>query len=440
MGPFLPTIHAGHTRAAHLVAPASAGPVSVAPVRTRPHPFAGLPREVGVLTAVAFAVAVGFGVVAPAIPDYARQFGVSRTAAGAVISAFAFMRLVSALGSGRLVNRIGERLVLAVGIGIVAVSSALAGLAQSYTQLLLLRGVGGVGSAMFTVAAISLLLRVVDADQRGRATGMWQSGFLIGAIAGPAIGGPLTDISLRAPFFVYAVTLAVAGSIALVFLRRVSLHDLDPAAQKAATVTLPQALRVSGYRAALTANLGNGWALFGVRSSLIPLFVTEGIGASGTWIGIGFLVSAAAQGGLLLWAGGLADRVGRRPAMILGSAVAMASMAAVAVSDSLLVYTVAMALFGAGSAFLSVAPSAAVGDVAAGRGGTVIAAFQMSADLGAVIGPLVAGWLADEYSFGAAFGVTAGVLAAGLVAALLSKETQHRQVAAPPEPAPGTTA
>ena len=153
---------------------------------------------------------------------------------------------------------------------------------------------------------------------------------------------------------------------------------------------------MSGYRAALTANLGNGWALFGVRSSLIPLFVTEGIGASGTWIGIGFFVSAAAQGGLLLWAGGFADRVGRRPAMILGSAVAMASMAAVAVSDSLLVYTVAMALFGAGSAFLSVAPSAAVGDVASGRGGTVVAAFQMTADLGAVIGPLAAGWLADE--------------------------------------------
>jgi len=149
--------------------------------------MAGMPREVGVLTAVAFAVAVGFGVVAPAIPVYAREFGVGRTAAGAVISAFAFMRLVSALGSGRLVNRFGERVVLATGIGIVAVSSALAGLAQTYTQLLLLRGVGGVGSAMFTVSAISLLLRVVDADQRGKATGLWQSGFLIGAIAGGSL-------------------------------------------------------------------------------------------------------------------------------------------------------------------------------------------------------------------------------------------------------------
>jgi MFS family permease len=398
------------------------------------HPFAGLPREVAVLTAVAFAVAVGFGVVAPAIPVYAREFGVGRTAAGAVISAFAFMRLVSALGSGRLVNRIGERLVLALGIGIVAVSSALAGLAQTYTQLLVLRGVGGVGSAMFTVSAISLLLRVVDSDQRGRATGLWQSGFLVGAIAGPAIGGPLTDISLRAPFFVYAVTLAAAGAIGLAFLGRTELHDVEVNERPAATVTLPQALRVSGYRAALVTNLGNGWALFGVRSSLIPLFVTEGMGASPTWIGVGFFVSAAAQGGLLLWAGGFADRVGRRPAMLIGSTVATLSLSLVAVTDSLAVYVVAMALFGAGSAFLSVAPSAVVGDVASGHGGTVIAAFQMSSDLGAVAGPLVAGRLADNYSFGAAFGVTAAVLATGLVTTFFSTETRHR--AAPPSPEP----
>jgi MFS family permease len=119
-------------------------------------------------------------------------------------------------------------------------------------------------------------------------------------------------------------------------------------------------------------------------------------------------------------------------------------MLLVAVSDSLVVYTVAMALFGAGSAFLSVAPSAIVGDVVHGKGGTVVAAFQMSADLGAVVGPLAAGWLADDYSFGAAFGVTAAVLAAGLVTAFFSAETRHRVEAADgepveTEPAPGTS-
>jgi len=402
--------------------------------------FAGLPREVAVLSAVAFAVAVGFGVVAPAIPVFARDFGVGRAAAGAVISAFAFMRLVSALASGRLVNRVGERVVLASGIGIVAVSSALAGLAQSYTQLLLLRGIGGIGSAMFTVSAISLLLRVVDADQRGRAMSRWQTGFLLGAIAGPAIGGPLTDVSLRAPFFVYAGTLAVAGGIGMLFLTRSDLHAREAAATPTTSTTLGQALRVSGYRAALAASLGNGWVLFGVRSSLIPLFVTdaEGIGASATWVGIGLFVSAATQGISLLFVGSFTDRVGRRPGMIAGAALSTVSMLALAASDSLAVYAVAMAGFGVGAAFLTVAPSAAVGDVVSGRGGTVVAAFQMAADFGAVVGPLAAGALADSYSYGAAFTATAGVVALGFVAALFSTETRHQaKEAQPGTPSPG---
>lgn len=414
-----------------------AGRLPSLPVRSRF--FSGLPREVAVLSAVAFAVAVGFGVVAPAIPVFARDFGVGRTAAGAVISAFAFMRLVSALASGRLVNRIGERVVLATGIGIVAVSSALAGLAQSYSQLLLLRGIGGIGSAMFTVSAISLLLRVVDADQRGRATSMWQTGFLLGAIAGPAIGGPLTDISLRAPFFVYAGTLAVAGGIGMLFLTRTDLHEREAGSSPTDHTSLGQALRVSGYRAALAASLGNGWVLFGVRSSLIPLFVTdgEGIGATSTWVGLGLFVSAATQGIGLLFVGSFTDRVGRRPGMIAGSAIATVSMLALAASDSLTVYVLAMAGLGVGTAFLTVAPSAAVGDVVSGRGGTVVAAFQMVADFGAVVGPLAAGALADSYSYGAAFGATAGVVALGFVAALFSTETRHRlddpQPAAAPE-------
>jgi MFS family permease len=389
-------------------------------------PFHGLPREVAVLCAVAFSVAVGFGVVAPAIPVFARQFGVGRTAAGAVISAFAFMRLVSALGSGRLVDRVGERVVLATGIGIVAVSSALAGLAQSYTQLLLLRGVGGVGSAMFTVSAVSLLLRVVDASSRGRATSLWQAGFLLGAIAGPGFGGVLTAISVRAPFFVYAGTLAAAGTIGMLFLTHTPLHDREVAGDApVARTTLLQALRVSGYRAALATNLGTGWAVFGVRSSLIPLFVTESLGASATWTGIGFLISGATQGALLLPAGRLADTLGRRPVMITGASVATASLLVLTFFESLPLYVVAMALFGVGTAFLAVAPSAAVGDVVSGRGGTVVAAFQMSSDVGAVAGPLVAGSLADNISFGAAFGATTAVMATGLLASVLSRETRH---------------
>src|ERR1700761_8184542 len=109
-------------------------------------PFAGLPREVAVLSAVSFTVALGYGIVAPAIPAVARQFGVSVAGAAAGISAFALMRVAFAMPAGRLVDRLGARRVMAAGIAVVAASSLLAGFAQSFAQLLVLRGVGGLGS------------------------------------------------------------------------------------------------------------------------------------------------------------------------------------------------------------------------------------------------------------------------------------------------------
>jgi MFS transporter, DHA1 family, multidrug resistance protein len=387
-----------------------------------------LPREVGVLTAVAFSVAVGFGVVAPAIPVFAREFGVGVTAASAVISAFALMRLVSALAGGRLVDRFGERTILATGIGIVAVSSFLAGLAQNYTQLLVLRGIGGVGSAMFTVSAYTLLLRVAGPEQRGRASGLFQSGFLIGGIAGPFIGGVLTSISIRAPFFVYAGTLAVAGLIGIVFLSQARLGAAPPSDDDVPQRTgLRAALRNSAYRAAMTTNFAVGWSLFGVRASLIPLFVIEGLRRDAVWIGIGFAISAIAQALTLLPAGRFVDSVGRRPAMIFGGTLAAVSMLLLALDGSVVAYVVSMLLFGIASGFLGTAPAAVVGDVVTGRGGTVVAAFQMASDLGAIIGPILAGWLVDSYSYSAAWLTTAAVLAVATLASASAPETRRRQ-------------
>lgn len=390
-------------------------------------PLSHLPPEVSVLTAVAFAVALGFGILAPAIPLFAKEFGVSNTAAGAVVSVFALLRFVSAPLAGRLVDRLGERVVLASGIGIVGVSSLLAGLSGSYVQLLVLRGAGGVGSAMFTVSAFSLLMRVVAPDQRGRASGAFQAGFLVGGITGPAFGGPLTAWSLRAPFFVYAATLLVAGAVGAVFLARSELREREDGSATAggpAPTSLRTALRHPAYRAALVSNFANGWAVFGIRASLVPLFVGLGLGLGAEWTGYGLLVSAVVQA-LVLWpAGRLADTHGRRPFLRGGAAVATAAGLVLALSTSGPAFLVAMALFGAGSALMGVSTAAVVGDVIGGRGGSAVATYQMAADAGTFVGPLLAGVLSDALSFEAAFLSTAAVSAVALVAALAMPETR----------------
>ncbi|TQN37424.1 putative MFS family arabinose efflux permease [Blastococcus colisei] len=395
-----------------------------------------LPREVGVLAVIAFVVALGFGIVAPAIPIFARNFGVGTTAVGLAVSAFAFFRFVSAFSGGTLVERFGERVVLTAGLGIVAVTTGLAGLASNFPVFLALRAAGGVGSAMFTVSALSLLLRVAPPSHRGRAAATWQGGFILGGIAGPAAGGLLAELSPRLPFFLYAGFLLVAGAVGLALLRTAptatdpgevpvqSGPDLD-----AGPVSLRTAFRSRVYIAALIANLGVGWVLFGVRNSLVPLYVTEELGRTVAWAGAGLLAGSLAQAIALLGSGRLVDGWGRRPSLILGSTIATASMAILVLPPAIGAFLFSMALFGVAASLLASAPAALVGDVSPARGGRVVAVFQMSADLGAVAGPLVAGWLTDVASFQVAFAVSAVVLGAGLLSALAMRP-QKRATAA----------
>jgi len=384
-------------------------------------------REVGVLSAVAFSVAVGYGLVAPALPKFATSFGVSRRAAGLVLSVFALMRIASALGSGRLVNRIGERLVLATGIGIVGVSSALAGASQSYLQLVVLRGAGGVGSAMFSVSAMSIVLRSTPPAARGQAVGVFSGSFLLGGICGPAVGSTVAHLGLRTPFFIYAGTLIVAGSIGLALLPRTPLAEAVVAGEPAG-MTLRQALRLRAYRAALVTNFSDHWAALGVRNALIPLFVGEALGLEDAWAYRGFFVVAGVNALVLLPAGRWADDRGRKPVLVAGLVILASALVLLASVETLAAYLVAMALFGLGSGMLDVAPAAVVGDVAGGRSGPTVAAFQMAGDGGAVLGPYVAAGLVDWVSYSAAFWVTAGVLGVAVLLAIMAPET--RRVAA----------
>jgi len=415
-----------------------------------------LPVEVGVLASIAFFVALGFGIVIPSIPIFADSFGVSALAASAVVSAFALMRFVSSPFAGAWTNRFGERRVLATGLGIVAVSSLFAGLSQSYPQLLVLRGIGGIGSAMFTVSAMALLLRVVDADQRGRASAAWQGGFLVGGVTGPAIGGILLAVSIRAPFFFYAGTLAVATVIALVFLsparlaaREAAVVASEPAAESGSDgvpderpggwTELRQALGNGAYRAALAVNFATGLTAFGLRAALIPLFVVEGLKQGPSLSGWAFLVAAVVQAAFLVPAGRLTDLRGRRPAMLIGTGATIVGMLLLVADDlatgslslALAVFFVSMTVMSIGTAFLGSAPTAVVGDIMGGRqGGSVVATFQMVSDIGAVIGPLLGGLLLDLYGFEWAFAFGAGIAALALVFVVLMPETLRSRAAA----------
>src|SRR5690606_6688010 len=160
--------------------------------------------------------------------------------------------------AGWLADRLGERVILTAGVLIVAASSALTGLAQSYFELLAWRGLGGIGSAMFSISAMALVLRSTSPRIRGRAVGFYQGGFLIGGMAGPAVGGLLAGISLRAPFFFYAGTLVLAALVAVALLSRGGA-DARRAHTSGGGIPFREVFADRRYRAALIANFAVGW-------------------------------------------------------------------------------------------------------------------------------------------------------------------------------------
>lgn len=385
---------------------------------------AHLPREIWVLVGASFLIAIGYGLIAPALPNFATSFDVGVTAASVVVSAFAFVRLVFAPASGRLVTRFGERPIYLWGLSIVAAGTLACAVATEYWQLLLFRSLSGVGSTMFTVSAIGLLIRISPPHLRGRASGLWGTSFLLGGIAGPVAGSGLVAVSLRAPFLAYGAALVLTTLFVWWQLRHSTLAS-RPAEETEPAMTFRQALRHPTYRAALASNLANGWVVFGVRMSLMPLFVTAVLLKDESFTGIALAVFAAANAAVLLLAGRYADRHGRRLPALVGLGLLGVGTVLLGVTGEEWVFLAASFVAGVGSGALNPAQSASVADVlgAKARGGSVLAGFQMAADVGAVIGPLVAGTIAENWSYTAAFAITGCVAVLALVLWLLARET-----------------
>jgi len=385
-------------------------------------PFKGLPKEVAVLTAISFLVAVGFGLIIPAIPIFAKSFGVSNTLIGLIISSFAIMRLVSGLFSGKLVDRYGERLVLGLGLFMVSIFTLISGLAQSYEQLLIFRAAGGLGSSMFSVSAGALILRVVSDNQRGRAQSLYNGGFIAGGVAGPAFGGALIALSPRAPFFIYSGLLIAAGTVSLIFLHESRLGAKVEQTKEGRALTIKEALGIKPYLYSLFLAFLGSWILFGMRSSILPLFVVEDLKASPSLVGLSFTVALIAQGSVMVRAGKHSDKNGRKPVILTGFSIVMASLIILTLASNVTIYLIAMIVMGLGAGFAASA-GAIVGDVIKGKSGKVYAFWQMSGDAGMMVGPVLLGFISDAFSYRTAIGVSAAVFSLAIIVALKIPET-----------------
>ena len=384
-----------------------------------------IPRTIWVLVGAAFIIALGYGLIAPVLPQFAGSFGVSMAAAGAVISIFALARLLGAPGAGRLVDKLGSRPIYLTGLLIVAGATFLVAFVNAYWQILALRFIAGFGSTMFTLSAQALIVRVTHPSIRGRANALYASAFLVGNVVGPIIGAALSFLGFRAPFVIYG--LAVAGAAVAVGGLTQPRPGSEPLPAAKPKMRVRQAWQTSTYKALLAAGFTNGFVNMGSRVAILPLFAAAVFERGGAAAGLALTAFAFGMAVTLQFSGRLADSLGRRPMVAAGLATSGVFTALLGGATSFWPLVLLSAAAGIGAGLMSPATQATLADIIGNErsGGTVLSTYQMTQDAGSILAPVLLGAVAEAAGFQAAFGVCGAVCAATLVIWLVAgKETK----------------
>jgi multidrug resistance protein len=387
---------------------------------------------------------VGFGIVLPILPLYARELDASPTAIGALVASFSLMQLVFSPLWGRVSDRWGRKPVLVVSLVGTAIGSLLTGLAGSLWLLFAGRIIDGISGASVSVAQAAVT-DLAPPAQRARLLGLLGAAFGVGFVVGPALGSLAAVGGRQLPFLLAA---AVAAGNAVVALRRLPETHPDPAvggrraahgpgpgptptgATGAGTDVAGEPLPVDGTADALQPPVSSGLLRFAVVAftSLVAFSAFEAtfsllgqerfdltLGSTGALFAAIGVVLVVVQAGLIH---PVVSRLGEVPTLRLGLALDVVGLGLLAVSTSWPPLVAALLLLVVGQGLVTPTLSSIVaGRARADRRGRALGFQQSAGGLARVVGPAVGG-AAFEHVGVAAPSVLGAALAA--VAVLLT--------------------
>jgi EmrB/QacA subfamily drug resistance transporter len=142
-------------------------------------------------------------VVNVALPVLQRELGTDITGAQWIVEAYSLMLSALILVGGSLGDRLGRKRIFSMGIMLFAIASAGCGMAQTIAQLIIARGVQGVGASLLVPGSLAIISASFSKKERGRAIGTWSGFTAISAGVGPVMGGWLVEhASWRWIFFI----------------------------------------------------------------------------------------------------------------------------------------------------------------------------------------------------------------------------------------------
>ena len=334
---------------------------------------------------------IGFGVVIPILPYLAESYGASATVLGVLLTCYSGMQFLFAPVWGRISDRVGRRPVMLFTIAGTSLSLLALGLAPSLFWLFVARLAGGLFSANVSVAT-AYVGDLTEGPERTRWMGLIGAAFAVGFILGPAIGGLLAPYGYQVPMLAAAGLAAVNFVYGLFSLREPPARAPD---ERRAALRLPPAGTVRKLCMACFV------FTFGVSQleTVFAFFMIDAFSYQAREVAyilvMMALIMAAIQGGAIRR---LAERFGERRLIFGGSALLAISLAAVPWMPAVALLLVPLAVASIGRALVYPSMLGLVSiSAAAEERGLVMGAFQSSASLARVLGPLVAGALYDVH-------------------------------------------
>ncbi len=329
---------------------------------------------------------------------------------GILISVYGFVVALFQPIMGALADYLGRRKILIqVGLGLIAVCTLTFIFASKYLDLLILRTLQGVAVAITVPAALSLMSAITKKETRGSAMGVYSTFRMIGFVLGPMIGGFLLDhFGFDAAFYTGTGAILLAMLMIQIWVSDVRVKFENN--KKPKIKIIDKDLISPGILSAGTATFLMA-AAFSMVTTLENEFNAKlGISA----FGFSFAFSTLMVGRLILQVplGKLSDKIGRKP-LVLGGLILMASATFFLGEVTTLTQLVLVRLGQGAAAAAIAAPAFAIAaDLSTSGGeGRQMSIITTGFGLGLAVGPLIAGLLAVIF-FELPF-ITLGILTLG---------------------------
>ncbi|NYE09589.1 putative MFS family arabinose efflux permease [Bacillus niacini] len=196
------------------------------------HQKAGLLNQPISVWAVFFASIIAFmgiGLVNPILRELSVQLKATPSEVTLLFTSYNVVMAFAMLITGTVSSRLSQKWTLLTGIGIIAIVSAFGGFANNIWTLVGLRGVWGLGNALFVATSLAAIVSLSKSGT-AKAIILYEAAVGIGISVGPLLGGSLGSITWRAPFFGVAILMAVAFIILIVLMPKSSSVNVGTAA------------------------------------------------------------------------------------------------------------------------------------------------------------------------------------------------------------------